>query len=104
MNQIIPAPRRPVAPPPRILRARPVAVHTRRRKQAHIRLWLPVTPIAVLLSPLAVLALPVVAIGDAARRTHLAATLVNFTRVFLSMRGTEVAVQSRKANIHIWFF
>jgi hypothetical protein len=107
-NEIVPVTRAPVArprtAPPEVLEARPVAARGRKRKQTNIRLWLPMTPLAILFSPLAVIALPLVAVADIAQRTKNAAMLVNGARVLLSMSGTEVAVRSRKANIHIWIF
>jgi hypothetical protein len=75
-----------------------------RRAPAHLRLWLPVTPLAIVLSPLALLALPLAAMADALRKTTIAAAIVNLTRLALAMRGAEVVVRSREGGIHIWIF
>ena len=88
--------------PPLRPRARPV--RARKRKQPNVRLWLPITPIVIALSPFAALALPFIAAADAANKTKTAAMLVNATRVLLAASGTEVTVQARKANVHIRLF
>src|SRR3972149_9946978 len=109
MNQIVPVPRKPAAPP-EILRARQVSparprpLRARRRKQTNVKLWLPVTPLVIALSPFAVLALPFVAAADAARHTKVAAGLVNATRLLLPRGGAEISLPSRKAHVHIRLF
>ncbi|HVY04198.1 MAG TPA: hypothetical protein VG983_11125 [Caulobacterales bacterium] len=84
--------------------ARPYVSRRTRRAPSNLRLWLPITPIAVVLSPLALLALPLAAMADALRKTTIAAAIVNFTRLALAMRGAEVVVRSRKGDVHIWIF
>ena len=58
-----------------------------------IRIWLPVVPIVLVLSPILVLAVPAGAVASVILRVNLVWALVGGWRVFCASSGTRVQVE-----------
>ena len=66
-----------------------------------LRLWLPLILLWIVLAPLAVLLIPVVAVGALVVRLNPVKTLGGFWRVFCALSGVRVEVKSRHAAVFI---
>ena len=80
---------------------RPLTRPSRRVKRSlRLNLWVPITAIGWMLTPVVVLTLPVVMAGSLARGLdprRVSAVL----RVFMALSGTQIEIQSRRANVRI---
>lgn len=90
----------PVAPTRR-WSARSLARGAPRRS---LRLWLPVTPIAVILAPFALLAIPILQLALARRGLSPWRTVLGFGALLAALSGTIVEVDSPAAQIRIRIF
>ncbi len=94
----------PVSPSPvPARRSAAVAIRPERgaRTRKVLRLWLPLTPLFLLLSPFALVAAPLLALTPAARRGRPLKLAWVVGAALLSLSGTEVEVESPAARIHI---
>ncbi len=66
-----------------------------------IRLWLPLTPLVTLLSPLAMLAAPLLDLHPAGRRLRPIRAAWALGGLLLSLSGTRIEVDSPRASIRI---
>jgi hypothetical protein len=75
-----------------------------RRKKVRVRLWLPLTPLFILLAPFALIAAPLIDFYPPARGVSpwRAAWVVG--AVLLSTHGTVVEIDSPEALVHIRIF
>ena len=73
------------------------------RRQVRLNLWIPLTPILVLLSPLAVLSLPLVEAFILARRIDPRAVGA-ILRTVLALSGTDIAIDSPRAHVRVRIF
>lgn len=69
-----------------------------------LRLWIPLTPLLVLLSPAAMLAAPLARRQARARGMNPWAAAWALGAVLLSLSGTSVDVETRAARIHLRIF
>ena len=76
----------------------------RRHEAVNFRLWLPLTPLCLLLAPLAWLLLPIVALCCFPWRLNPIRLLAGIGGVLLSMGGTEVNIQAPDALVRIRIF
>ena len=74
-----------------------------RRGPVNLNLWIPITLFGVMLTPLLVLALPVVNAVVLARGLDPRGVSAIF-RVFGSLSGTDIDIQTRRANVRIRLF
>jgi len=86
------------APPVAYRRQRP------RRQRTAVRLWLPITPLFVILAPLAMAAAPLIAIHPAARRFNPWRVAWIVGGVLLSLGGTRIDIETPTARIRIHYF
>ena len=97
----VPSLHRPNATAITSLLPRPLTRPSKRAKRSlRLNLWIPITAIGWMLSPVVVLALPVVMAGSLARGLdprRVSAVL----RVFMALSGTQIEIQSRRANVRI---
>jgi hypothetical protein len=73
-------------------------------KRTVVRLWLPLTPLFALLSPLALIAAPLILFYPPARGVSPWLAAWSLGGVLLSLSGTVVEVDSRDALVHIRIF
>jgi len=105
LPRIIP-PRRsavPVISDLRRLRSRARAIADPERR-AVIRLWAPLTPLFLLLSPFALIASPLLGAFRPTRRVSPFRAAIALGGVLLALRGTQIQIESRKALISIRIF
>lgn len=69
-----------------------------------LRLWLPVTPIAVILAPFALLAIPILRLALARRGLSPWRAVLGFGALLTALSGTIVEVDSPAAQIRIRIF
>ena len=88
---------------------RPLAVQAARspqrlarlRSRRRVRLWLPITPLALMLTPLALLALPIVQLIATRRGLSPWPILLALGGVLIALSGTVVEVDSPTAQVRI---
>ncbi len=68
------------------------------------RLWLPLTPICLVLSPFAWLCLPLVALFTARYRLNPVRVIAGVGAVLLSASGTQVGIQAPDSLVRIYIF
>lgn len=74
------------------------------RRPKVVRLWLPMTPLFVVLAPFALVTAPLIMLYPPARGVSPWRTVWTLGATLLSMGGTEVDVRSRRALIRIRIF
>jgi len=74
------------------------------RLRVVIRLWLPLTPLFLLLAPFALLLSPLIWLAPAPYGRRPFATVFGLGAVLMSLGGTLVDVEARDARIHIRIF
>ena len=85
---------------------RPPAPHPRERKAAGpprrlvLRLWLPLTPVLLLLAPLPILAIPLLYLLPV-RRVNWAAAIFAIGDTLLALGGTDLLVDTRQAHVRL---
>lgn len=84
--------------------ARPQDSTRARRGRVTIRLWIPLTPLLALVSPLAMLASPFVRLGRRTRHTPTIRAAWALAAVLMSLSGTAVHVETPRAAIRIYIF
>lgn len=83
--------------------ASPVVL-TPRRSRRVVRLWLPLSVLFLLLAPLALLAIPFLYLAPRPAGLSPAAAVIGLGRVLLSLRGTDVDVQTAEALVRVRIF
>jgi hypothetical protein len=73
-------------------------------RRVAIRLWLPLTPLFVVLAPFALLGAPLLALVPEARRVNPYRAALGIGGVLLSLSGTVVSVDAPDASVHIRIF
>ena len=76
----------------------------RRTPRRSLRLWLPVTPIAVILAPFALLAIPILQLALARRGISPWRTVLGLGALLTAVSGTIVEIDSPAARIRIRIF
>jgi hypothetical protein len=71
------------------------------RQRTIVRLWLPLTPVFVLLAPLALIAAPLLALFPVARGVSPWRTVWGFGGVLLALSGTLVDIDSPSVRLRI---
>ncbi len=93
--------RRPVNLAPQPLRFSRARV---RRGPVTIRLWIPLTPLLALVSPVVMLASPFARLGPRGRRVPTVRAAWALGAVLMSLSGTAVSVETPRATIRIHIF
>lgn len=88
------------APPPR----RDPAPEAISRRPVVVRLWLPLTPILLLLAPFALLLIPVLYFAPRRWRVEPFAAVLGLGGLLLSLSGTDVDVRTPDAIVRIRIF
>jgi len=85
--------------------ARPVAYRRQRPlgQRTAVRLWLPITPLFVILAPLAMVAAPLIAIHPIARRFNPWRVAWVIGCILLSLGGTRIDIETPAARIRIHY-
>lgn len=107
MSRSVPAPpaRLPArSGPGRLDHARPNWRVLRRQGPVVVRLWIPLTPLVILLAPAAMLAAPLAHRQARARGMNPWAAAWALGAVLRSLSGTSVDVETRKARLHLKLF
>jgi hypothetical protein len=93
-------PRRPVAPTQPLTRFQPQL----QPRRFVLRLWLPLTPIFLLLAPLAILLIPFCYLAPPLRGMNCVAAVFAIGRTLLSLGGTEIHIDTRDALLRFRIF
>jgi hypothetical protein len=83
---------------------RALADATRRPRRTVLRLWLPLTPLFVLLAPFALILAPLICLYPTARGVSPWRAAWAVGAVLLSMGGTVIHIDSRDATIRVRIF
>lgn len=75
-----------------------------RERQVVVRLWMPLTPLFLLLAPFALLASPLLLVVGRARGVSPLRAALALGALLLALSGTDIAVDSRKALVRIRIF
>ncbi len=74
------------------------------RRRASIGLWAPLTPLAVVLSPLALAMIPILELVARRRGFHPARAVLALGAVLMALSGTIIEVDSPQVRIRIRIF
>lgn len=84
--------------------ARPAKAPTKPPRRVVVRLWIPSTPIFLLLAPFALLLIPLLYLAPPLRRFNCAAAVFIFGDALLALSGTVVDIDTPEALVRIRLF
>jgi hypothetical protein len=74
------------------------------QKRTAVRLWLPLTPLLVLLAPIPILMIPLLYLAPPLRGMNCAAAVFRLGDVLLALSGTDIDVDTSGALVRIRIF